>query len=161
MHRVFLSLGSNLGKREQQLEQSMLLMERVAGRVVCRSANYWSKAWGMQRKSDFINACVEIRTPLDPRDLLFRLQWMERKLGRTKLFRWGPRSIDIDILLFDRLQYQDAVLQIPHPQMHRRLFVLAPLAEIAPRAWHPVLKMRVIRLKQRMNEAGKVLRLEP
>ncbi|MDR5683119.1 MAG: 2-amino-4-hydroxy-6-hydroxymethyldihydropteridine diphosphokinase [Armatimonadota bacterium] len=130
--RVFLSLGSNLGDREANLRRAVALLSEHGVAVVQRSAVYETAPVGRTDQPPFCNMVVEARTSLAPRALLERLQAIERTLGRVRAQRWGPRTIDIDILLYGDRAVAESDLQIPHPRMRDRAFVLVPLAAIAP-----------------------------
>ncbi|MBU0629790.1 MAG: 2-amino-4-hydroxy-6-hydroxymethyldihydropteridine diphosphokinase [Candidatus Margulisbacteria bacterium] len=141
---VYLGLGSNVGDREEFVEQAVFLLEKNPNiQVTKRSANYETDPEGGSEQPKFINAAVEIRTKLAPQKLLDFCQEIEAALGRERELEWGPRTMDIDILLYDDLIYSDDTLQVPHPLMHERLFVLKPLKEIAPRMIHPVLEKTI------------------
>lgn len=141
---VYLALGSNVGDREEYIEQAVFLISKLKGvEMIKRSTNYETEAEGVKDQPPFINAALEIRTSLSPHKLLDELQTIENALGREREVEWGPRTIDIDILLFGNQVISDDRLQIPHPLMHERLFVLQPLKEIAPRAMHPMLEKSI------------------
>jgi 2-amino-4-hydroxy-6-hydroxymethyldihydropteridine diphosphokinase len=147
MEHVFLGLGSNIGDRDANVGRAQTLIGGLSGvRVVRVSSPAESKAVGYEDQPDFINAVAEIETDLEPLELLDAVKRIEREMGRKETFRFGPRIIDIDILLFGDRVVDDPDLTIPHPRMHERSFVLGPLAEIAPEVVHPVLKRRVIEL---------------
>jgi 2-amino-4-hydroxy-6-hydroxymethyldihydropteridine diphosphokinase len=139
MERVFLGLGSNLGDRAKNIRRAVRLVGSIGRtRVVSVSSLYETEPVGYADQPDFINAAVEIETVLTPRELLCEIKGIERSMGRKKTFRFGPRVIDIDILLFGNLTVDEPDLVIPHPRMLERRFVLMPLVEIAPQAIHPV-----------------------
>jgi 2-amino-4-hydroxy-6-hydroxymethyldihydropteridine diphosphokinase len=152
MERVFLGLGSNIGDRAANIGRARRLLEEVAGvRVVGMSSLIETRPVGYEDQPDFINAALEIETTLEPRGLLTQIKRIEREIGRKETFRFGPRVIDIDILLFGDRLVDDPGLTIPHPRMHERRFVLGPLAEIAPEVVHPVLKTRIIDLLDQLD----------
>ena len=147
MERVFLGLGSNIGDRTANIERaSRLIGEIEAVRLVRMSSLFETEPVGYEDQPDFINAVLEIGTPLTPRELLAAVKEIEQRMGRTWTVRFGPRIIDVDILLFGQRVIDEPGLTIPHPRMHERRFVLGPLAEIAPEAVHPVLKKSVMEL---------------
>lgn len=131
--RVYLSLGSNLGDRSAYLKQAM---DRIGKhpkiRLVRKSSFYETVPVGYENQALFLNACVEIATTLSPMQLLQAIQKIEFDLHRERLIRWGPRTLDIDILLYEDLRLQGDLLTLPHPRMTQRQFVLVPLREIAP-----------------------------
>lgn len=130
---AYLSLGSNLGDRLENLKQAInLLAEHHNLEVVKKSPVYETKPVGFTDQPDFLNMAIEVQTTLSPHELLALCNAVEDKLGRTRTIKWGPRKIDIDILLFGGVYIDDEKLKIPHPHMMERAFVLVPLAEIAP-----------------------------
>jgi 2-amino-4-hydroxy-6-hydroxymethyldihydropteridine diphosphokinase len=153
---AYLALGSNVGDREEYIEQACFLLEKNPNiHVAKRSSNYETEAEGGGEQAPFINAAIEIRTKLDAHKLLEVCQEIETALGRERESEWGPRTIDIDILLYDGDIISDDKLQIPHPLMHERMFVLKPLREIAAGAIHPVLEKNIESLyEERKAEAG-------
>lgn len=140
MPTVYLGLGSNVGDREDYLKRAIELLDKhplieirkVSSFYETEPLEYPDQGW-------FVNAVVEAETALLPMPLLDALQGMETKLQRERTIRWGPRTIDLDILLYDDELLSEPRLQIPHIRMHDRTFVLVPLAEIAPDLVHPVL----------------------
>lgn len=132
-----IGLGSNLGDSPRTVRAAMSALSRL-GRVVRASRLYTSKPWGDPGQPDFCNAAVLLETDLAPLDLLAELKALERELGRVPSRRWGPRVIDLDVLLYGAERVEHADLQIPHPRLHERAFVLAPLAELDA-AWAGVL----------------------
>jgi 2-amino-4-hydroxy-6-hydroxymethyldihydropteridine diphosphokinase len=130
---VFLSLGSNLGDRESNVRTALEMISAEPGiRVMRVSSLYETEPIGMSEQPDFINAVALLETEVPPMELLRILQGIESKIGRARNIHWGPRVIDLDILLYGKESVDAAVLMIPHPRMMTRAFVMAPLAEIAP-----------------------------
>ena len=149
MVNVFLSLGSNLGDRRQQLIDAITLLSEKAGYIPAFSSFHASSPWGFSSKHPFLNIAVQIVTTLSPFELLAVTQQIERELGRTAKSngsQYADRLIDIDILLYDDKVLQTPDLIIPHPLMHQRQFVLQPLAEIAPTQIHPVFHQTISEL---------------
>ncbi len=155
---VYLGLGSNLGDREDNLAQAIHLLavpERSAPsipdggiapqelRILRVSSIYETAPWGYADQPHFLNCVVEAQTSVAPGELLLRTQAVEQSLGRQPSVRYGPRRIDVDILLYDERIVDQPELQIPHPRLHQRAFVLVPLAELCPHLQHPVLKTSV------------------
>ncbi len=130
--RAYLALGSNLGDRRRMLASAVALLADDDLRVVRRSRVYETPPWGKPDQPAFLNQVIEVETSLDPEALLGRCHRVEDRLGRVRSARWGPRTIDIDILLYADVVVRRPDLVIPHAEMRRRAFVLVPLAEIAP-----------------------------
>lgn len=148
--RALIGLGSNLGDRQGTLQGALAMLGRVPGvRVLAVSAFHETEpVGGPAGQGPYLNAAAELETALAPRELLAALHGIERSLGRDREreVRWGPRTCDLDILLIGRQVVNTPELTIPHPRMHERLFVLRPLAQIAPSAAHPVLRKTVAAL---------------
>ena len=145
---AYLALGTNIGnKRRNMITAAALLAERV-GDVLALSGFYETEPWGFQSENTFLNAALQLDTSLSPLELLKATQEIEIEMGRTQKSNgaYHDRIIDIDILLYDHLVLQTPELTLPHPLMHERLFVMEPLAEIAPNVIHPVFKKPVISL---------------
>ncbi|WP_445501194.1 2-amino-4-hydroxy-6-hydroxymethyldihydropteridine diphosphokinase [Microvirga sp. G4-2] len=132
MARAALSLGGNLGDKRANIAQAIAALERNGVTVLARSADYLTEPWGPVEQDRFVNACVMAETTLAPAALLSLCLQIERELGRIREVKWGPRIIDIDVLTYDDLEINEPDLTLPHPHMLERLFVLVPLAEIAP-----------------------------
>lgn len=131
--RVYLSLGSNLGDRSAMLQEAEARLSATLGiRILRRSSIYETEPLGMIDQPWFLNQILEIETTLDPHDLLDAVQQVETSLGRTREVRWGSRTIDIDLLLYDHETLASERLRIPHPELAHRRFVLVPLAELNP-----------------------------
>lgn len=132
MIRAYLGLGSNMGDRRRMLASAVELLDGGDLRVVRRSGVYESPPWGKTDQDPFLNQVIEVETALGPKALLRRCLQVEERLGRLRGERWGPRTIDVDILLYGDAVLRRPELVIPHAEMRRRAFVLVPLAEIAP-----------------------------
>lgn len=155
LHIAYLSLGSNVGEREEYIEQACFLINKLHGTSITkRSSNFETEAEGVEDQPQFLNAAVELETALSPHKLLDALQEIETTLGRERGAEWGPRTIDLDILLYDDQIVSDDKLQIPHPLLHERLFVIKPLVEIAPDALHPTLETTVSEIYEDMKSEG-------
>ncbi len=147
IHRVFLGLGSNMGGRKANCLYAVdKLKDRAGLSIIRQSSLYETPPWGVKTQPAFINMVIEAETTLTPEELLIRIKRIEREMGRERTIRWGPRLIDIDILLYDsriinktiKTEAQELLqLIIPHPLMDKREFVLRPMAEIAPDVVHP------------------------
>jgi 2-amino-4-hydroxy-6-hydroxymethyldihydropteridine diphosphokinase len=146
MKTVYLALGSNLGDRELNLEQAIRLMAAEGIEIVRLSSIYETAPVGLEDQPWFLNQVVEAKTGLFPRQLLHAIQRVESELGRKRTVVNGPRTIDIDILIYGGAVMSSDELTIPHPRMADRRFVLEPLAEIAPQLKHPLSKRRMTEL---------------
>jgi 2-amino-4-hydroxy-6-hydroxymethyldihydropteridine diphosphokinase len=153
MPRAYLSIGSNLGGRAENCIVAVARLSHEV-KVLNVSAVYETEPWGKTDQPAFMNAAVEIETQLTPHELLEMCKQIEEGMGREPGERWGPRVIDLDILLYEDLVIGDEDLILPHPHMHERRFVLAPLAEIAPGARHPVQKKTAAELLEDLGEGG-------
>lgn len=131
MSVAHIGLGANLGDAVATLREAARRLERL-GRVTARSSLYRTPAWGVTEQPPFVNAVVALETARDPHALLRALKALEDELGRTATFRWGPRTIDLDILTYDDVHLDEPALTIPHARLAERAFALVPLAEIAP-----------------------------
>ena len=146
---AYLGLGTNLGSREQNLIRALRSLAMAPAVQFVRSSSIYETApWGYTDQPSFLNCAVEVRTRRSPAELLELAKGIEGDLGREENFRYGPRLIDIDILLYgnDTIHLCRPDLQIPHPRMTERAFVLVPLAEIAPQAVVPTLNLSLVRL---------------
>ena len=135
MADVLIALGGNVGDVRATFRKAIANICGMAqAALVARSSDYATPPWGNEQQARFINACVEIETNLDPHALLFTLQRIEQKFGRdrSKETRWGPRTLDLDMLAYDDVRLQRPELTLPHPHLFERAFVLLPLVEIAP-----------------------------
>jgi 2-amino-4-hydroxy-6-hydroxymethyldihydropteridine diphosphokinase len=138
---AYLGLGANVGDPAGQLAEALKRLHVAEEVEVTRvSTFYRNPPLGPEDQPWYVNAVARVRTRLGPEELLRLLQQVETALGRVRAERWGPRRLDLDLLLYNGEVIFGPDLVVPHPEMHRRAFVLAPLAEIAPQAWHPVLQ---------------------
>jgi 2-amino-4-hydroxy-6-hydroxymethyldihydropteridine diphosphokinase len=158
---VWLLLGGNQGDRVHLLRQARELLSRHAGKIVRQSALYESEPWGFTSPGWFVNQAVEMETAWSPVQLLSVTQQIEKTLGREKPLAAGyaPRTMDIDILLFDRQIICLPGLAVPHPRLHERLFALLPLCEITPETEHPVLQKTLRLLLQECRDTCRVRKL--
>ncbi|MBS3761887.1 MAG: 2-amino-4-hydroxy-6-hydroxymethyldihydropteridine diphosphokinase [Candidatus Brocadiia bacterium] len=139
---VFIGLGSNIGDRRANLEGAVRALEEQDRIDVLKVSEFHeTEPVGGPPQGNFLNAVAKVKTQLAPETLLEKLQSIEKDFGRERSVRWGPRTLDLDILLYGSEVIKQPALQIPHPRMHERRFVLVPLCEISPEAYHPKLKL--------------------
>jgi len=153
---AYLSLGSNLGNREENLRQAIRALDLREGiRVVAVSPLYETDPVGYVEQSAFLNMACAVETDLSPEHLLREVLAVEQELGRVRTIRWGPRTIDIDVLLYGSMTFHGESLQIPHPAMTERAFVLVPLRDIWPGGPLPVWNQKIEHyLKQTADNKG-------
>ncbi|MBO5461249.1 MAG: 2-amino-4-hydroxy-6-hydroxymethyldihydropteridine diphosphokinase [Ruminococcus sp.] len=138
-HTAYIALGSNMGEKENYLDVAVEKLKSLSKCEVTKVSEWLvTKPYGGVEQDDFLNGCLELRTLLTPEELLDKLHEIEAEAGRERIIHWGPRTLDLDILLYDDLAVQKDDLCIPHVDMHNREFVLKPLCEIAPYKRHPV-----------------------
>jgi len=152
-HTAYIAIGSNMGDRDNNLNSAIELINISDFNKVTKISNFYdTKPVGYVEQDEFLNGALEIRTLLSPKKLMQFLLEKEQDLKRERIIRWGPRTIDLDILLYDNLITCEEEIIIPHPRMHERLFVLKPLSDIAPYVMHPILNKRVIELVNMQSE---------
>ena len=135
MAEVLIALGGNIGEVRATFRNAIaIICGMTQAALLARSSDYATPPWGDEQQAPFINACIEIDTSLDPHALLFTLHKIEKKFGRDRAReqRWGPRTLDLDLLAYDDVTLDKPELTLPHPRLFERAFVLVPLAEIAP-----------------------------
>jgi 2-amino-4-hydroxy-6-hydroxymethyldihydropteridine diphosphokinase len=158
-HTVYLSLGSNLGDRAAQINSALMRLGEKGVRIIKRSSFYETEPVEFLDQGWFLNIAVEAETESTAHQLLSVILQVERELGRERIVKSGPRTIDIDILLFDANVVRAAELEIPHPRMTERRFVLVPMAEIAPSLLHPVLRSTMTELLAVTGDRSQVRKL--
>lgn len=159
-HQVFIALGSNLGDRQAYYRHAVKHLAALpASTIVAQSSRYETQPLG-EARNWYLNGVIEIRTELVAGALLNRLQAIERALGRVRSAeRWTSRTLDLDILFFDDKRINTPQLHIPHPELHKRRFVLKPLCEIAPDFYHPHLRRTVAELLAELDDEKRVIKL--
>ncbi len=154
---AYIALGSNLGDRRRLLDDALQLLREQVRVTAVSSYHETEPVGGPPGQGAYLNAAAELQTDLAPREMLRLLLDVESRLGRVRQERFGPRTIDLDLLLYGEATSDDAEMTLPHPRMHERLFVLRPLVEIAPRARHPRLGLTVREMLDRQKSAGREL----
>jgi 2-amino-4-hydroxy-6-hydroxymethyldihydropteridine diphosphokinase len=151
MSIVYIGIGSNLGDREKNCSRSVDFLEKNGIVIRQESSLYETIPWGLRDQPLFLNMVIKVETELKPQELLELLKNVEIEVGREKSSRWGPRIIDLDILLYDDIALNEETLTVPHPYLHKRDFALIPLCEIAPDVKHPVLQLTMRELLQMLR----------
>lgn len=150
---AYLSIGSNIGNKKENID---LALEKINSskeiNITKVSSIIETEPWGYENQDSFLNGAVEIKTILSPKELMEVLLKIELEMKRERVIKWGPRIIDLDIILFDDIVSDDEFVILPHPRMEDREFVLKPLAEIAPYAIHPLLNKRIIKLLEEFSK---------
>ena len=154
MNTAYLLTGGNMGDREKNLAAARELIHKNCGPIMLTSSVYETAAWGKTDQPSFLNQALLIHTSLDADRLMQCILELEEKMGRVREKKFGPRIIDIDILLFNQDIISTAIVKIPHPELQNRRFVLTPLVEIAPSMIHPALKKTI---KELLNECPDTL----
>ena len=153
-HTAWIALGSNMGDREANMRFALEELEKARGCRVGRVSGFINtEPYGVTEQDDFLNGCLELDTLMSEYELLETLHDIENKAGRVRDARWGPRTLDLDIILYDDLVMSCDTLRIPHAEMHKREFVLRPLAEIAPNKLHPVFNKTMTELLSELEGA--------
>jgi len=159
-HIAYIGIGSNLGDKLYYCEKAISEILKIdRHKLLAKSSLFQTEPIGYTSQDWFVNGVIKIETDLEPSELLQTLKTIEAQLGRTETLRWGPRTIDLDILFFDDIQIQTGELKVPHPHIQDRKFVLIPLAEIDRNLIHPVLKRTIQELLDDFKEDQKVEKL--
>jgi 2-amino-4-hydroxy-6-hydroxymethyldihydropteridine diphosphokinase len=152
---VYIGIGSNLGDRQNNCLKAIALLQAGGVKVLKRSSLHETEPWGIKEQPRFVNMAVEAETDMTPREFLSFLQKIEDRMGRTRTVKWGPRTIDLDILFYGDMIIREPDLEIPHPLMHTRDFVLKPLCEIAAQKVHPLFHNTVAELRAKLDRQKK------
>lgn len=156
MRNVYIGLGSNLGNKEEYLVRAIDRIGLCKGIcIVNKSRFYETKPIGGPSQPDYVNCVIELESEIEPQSLLQEFKRIELELGRKPCVRWGPRVIDIDILLYGNKVINNSNLKVPHERMHERIFVLEPLCEISPDFEHPILKKTIFDLLKELRISKK------
>lgn len=159
MDNVFLLLGSNLGNRHLYISQAIEHIENDIAPVLKASSVYETQAWGNTNAPGYLNQVIVVQTNFPAQTVLQKILGIEQALGRQRAEKWGPRTIDIDILFYGDGIIDVPGLCVPHPELHKRGFTLTPLAEIAPEMMHPVLNKSILQIKNELKDCLKVKKL--
>jgi 2-amino-4-hydroxy-6-hydroxymethyldihydropteridine diphosphokinase len=159
MNIAYLLTGGNMGNREENLANARALLQAQCGPVIAASSLYETAAWGNTDQPAFLNQALGLQTELNARQLIRRILKIEKSLGRIREEKYGPRIIDIDILLFNQEKHNYHFLKLPHPEMQNRRFVLLPLSEIAEDVVHPVFNKTISTLLEECTDVLPVIKI--
>lgn len=151
-------IGGNLGDREKLLQEAENRISQTCGAILNASSVYESEAWGMNNQPSFLNKVLVVNTLFSPEELLERTQQIENLLERKRLVKWGPRTMDIDLLFYNDQILQSALLTVPHPWICKRRFVLEPLVEVAAQMLHPIEQLTMEELLGKCEDPCSVIR---
>lgn len=146
MHRIYLLTGSNMGDRTEHLQFAKKQIENSCGKLLHSSSVYETEPWGVSDQQAYLNQALFIESLFSAKELFYELKKIEMAAGRISQKKYAPRTLDIDILFFDDLILEERGITIPHPRLHLRRFVLAPMNEIAPSLLHPVFNKNILEL---------------
>ena len=159
MNTAYLLTGGNLGNRLNNLNTAKIYLEEICGQIISVSSIYETKAWGIKDQPDFYNQAIILETNSTPAELLKKIHVIEKKMGRKRKVKFGPRIIDIDILLYNNNIIKTKSLNVPHPFLPERRFALMPLAEIAGNVIHPVLQKTIQTILQECTDDSGVYKI--
>jgi 2-amino-4-hydroxy-6-hydroxymethyldihydropteridine diphosphokinase len=160
MHTYYLHLGSNQGEKKDFLQKALEMISTKIGEISLKSSIYETEPWGMKEQDNFLNMAIEVKSTKSPEDVIQSIKSIESVLGTAKEVKWGPRSIDIDVLYCDDQIMNSSEITIPHPHIQDRNFVLIPLMEIAGDFTDPVHKMTIDELYDICKDTGEVFIFE-
>jgi len=147
-HKAYIAIGSNLGDKEKNIKEALEIISNSKHTKINKIAKYYNtEPVGYTDQGEFLNTAIEIKTLLNPKNLMKFLLEVEKSLKRERIIKWGPRTLDLDVIFYDDLISSDEEIIIPHPRMEERLFVLNPLCDIAPYKLHPILNKRIIDIR--------------
>lgn len=152
-HNTYIAFGSNIGDKRENINNAIAYINKSGHTRILKVSNlYETEPVGYKDQDNFINGTLQAKTLLSPKELIFFLLDIEKELKRERTIRFGPRTIDLDVLLYDNIVTSFEEIIIPHPRMHERLFVLEPLCDIAPYVMHPTLNRRICELKEALSK---------
>ena len=157
MNQIYLSIGGNLGNRDENLKTALQQIEIKIGRIVAFSEVYETQPWGMKEQPDFLNQVLKVDTNLSPFNTLEAILAVEKKMGRIREHKWFARLIDIDLLFYNDEVIYSPQLTLPHPQIQNRNFVLVPFFDINPNFIHPVLNKTISQLYEECQDTLRVV----
>ncbi|MGV8979845.1 2-amino-4-hydroxy-6-hydroxymethyldihydropteridine diphosphokinase [Clostridium sp.] len=147
-HTTYIGVGGNMGDKEKNIKGALEHINKSHQTQITKTSKFYeTKPVGYLDQDDFLNCAIEVKTLLSPLELVRFLLSIENEFNRERIIRWGPRTVDLDVLLYDNIISSLEEIIIPHPRMHERMFVLEPLCEIAPYAMHPILNKPIIQIK--------------
>lgn len=157
-HKTYIGMGSNMGNKLENLKSAIAkINESTYTKITRISESYETKPVGYTQQENFANCAIEARTLLTPVELIRFLLKVESELKRERIIKWGPRIIDLDVLLYDDIITSFEEIVIPHPRMHERMFVLKPLKDIAPYVMHPILNKRIIEIEEQLSKDQEII----
>ncbi|WP_291634170.1 2-amino-4-hydroxy-6-hydroxymethyldihydropteridine diphosphokinase [Clostridium sp.] len=153
-HISYIGIGGNMGDKEKNVKAALELISNSCHTQITKTSKFYeTKPVGYLEQEDFLNCAIEVKTLLNPLELVIFLLSIEKELKRERVIRWGPRTVDLDVLLYDNIiSTQDEII-LPHPRMQERMFVLDPLCDIAPYAIHPILNKTIIQIKESLKNS--------
>ncbi|MBZ9608575.1 2-amino-4-hydroxy-6-hydroxymethyldihydropteridine diphosphokinase [Clostridium estertheticum] len=152
-HTAYIGIGGNMGDKEKNVKESLELINNSHHTQITKTSKFYeTKPVGYLEQDDFLNCAIEIKTLLNPLELVRFLLSIEKELKRERVIRWGPRTVDLDVLLYDDIISSLDEIILPHPRMQERMFVLEPLCDIAPYVMHPILNKSIIEIKACLKE---------
>lgn len=161
MHHIFLGMGGNIGNKQQNFENAKIYIRKEIGEIIAQSSVYETPPWGFLADEDFWNQVLQVKTELEPDELIERIREIENQFGRDRdAGYYVSREMDIDVLYYDDLSLTTDMLIVPHPKIAQRLFVLVPLNEIAPNFRHPVLKITNRQMLENCKDESSIKRIE-
>lgn len=157
-HEALIAVGSNIGDKKKNIEEAFNIINNSKHSKIEKVANFYiTEPFGYTQQDEFLNTAIKIKTILNPSNLMKFLLYVEKELKRERIIRWGPRTLDLDIIFYDNLISEEEDIILPHPRMEERLFVLDPLCDIAPYKVHPILNKRIIDLRNELKKENENL----